>query len=144
MTAASSAPIPASSTPTPATVVDAYLEQLQQGVLGATELLADDAVFSATVPQWRFQVRGAEAIRRELGSWYPVPVRIVEERRIPTEGGEVLVLGLRWQEDGETWGGHQTHVITTRTGRIVHLHTACGGRWSPAVLAQLPPSADAV
>jgi hypothetical protein len=100
-------------------------------------------VFSATVPQWRYQVQGADAVRGELASWYGVPIQIVEERRIPTMEGEVVVLGLRWEQDGATWGGHQTHVITVRDGRIAHLHAACGGRWSPEVLAQLPEIADA-
>jgi hypothetical protein len=135
---------PTSPTWTRAAVVDAYLDQLAEGVLRTTGLLADDAVFSATVPQWRYQVRGADAVRGELGSWFGVPTRIVEERRIPTEEGEVVVLGLRWEEGGQTWGAHQTHVLTVRDGRIAHLHAACGGRWSPEVLAQLPEIADAL
>jgi hypothetical protein len=137
------APAP-SATWTASAVVDAYLDQLSEGVLGSSGLLADDARFSATVPQWRYQVRGADAVRQELGSWFACPTRIVEERRVPTAEGEVVVLGLRWEEHGGTWGGHQTHVLTVADGRITAIHAACGGRWSPEVLAQLPASADAV
>lgn len=128
----------------PDSVVDAYLDQLAQGVLGTCGLLADEAVFSGTVPQWRYQVRGADAVRQELGSWFGCPTRIVEERRLPTAEGEVVVLGLRWEEHGGTWGAHQTHVLTVDDGRITKIHAACGGRWSPEVLAQMPASADAV
>jgi hypothetical protein len=133
-----------SATWTTSAVVDAYLDQLAEGVLGTTGLLADDARFAATVPQWRYRVQGADAVRKELGSWFACPTRIVEERRLPTAEGEVLVLGLRWEEGGGTWGAHQIHVLTVVDGRIAEVQAACGGRWSPEVLAHLPQSADAV
>jgi hypothetical protein len=129
--------------PTAEAVVTAYLEELTAGRLGTTDLLAPDAAFVATVPHWRYRVDGADAVRKELGSWYGVPSRIVELRRLPVADGEVLDLGLSWEEGGEPWGGHQLQIVTVRDGRIAQIDAACGGRWGPQLLAQLPAGAHA-
>ena len=34
------------------------------------DVFCDDVVLDATVPNWRFSVRGSEAVRAELGRWY--------------------------------------------------------------------------
>jgi hypothetical protein len=134
---------PAADARTAEAVVDAYLEQLASVGLATTDLLADDVAFLATVPHWRFRVDGADAARAELGRWFAHPTRVEPLQRIPTGGGEVLVMGLRWEEGGQTWGGHQIHVVTVEDGRIRRLDVACGGRWDAALLAQMPAGVDA-
>jgi hypothetical protein len=124
-------------------VVDAYLDQLAAARIGHSELFAPGATFVATVPHWRFRVDGAGPIRAELDRWFAHPTRLGPQRRLPTRDGAVLVLGLRWDEDGQTWGGHQVHVLTIADGRIQHLEVACGGRWGPDLLAQMPSGVDA-
>jgi hypothetical protein len=134
---------PQDALPSTAAVVEAYLEQLAAARIADSELFADDATFVATVPHWRFRVDGAEGIRAELGRWFAHPSRLDPLRRIPTPEGAVLLMGLRWTEDGQTWGGHQVHVLTVAAGSIERLDVACGGRWGPELLAQMPAGVDA-
>ena len=46
------------------------------GIEGASlpeDIFCEDIVLDATVPNWRFRVQGAGAVRDELGRWYGDP-----------------------------------------------------------------------
>ena len=51
-------------------VVDRFATAIESASMGTAELFAEDAVLDATVPNWRFTVRGGEAVRAQLSGWY--------------------------------------------------------------------------
>ena len=101
------------------------------------DIFCDDVVLDATVPNWRFSVRGSEAVRAELGRWYADLGRFGEIRRIPVHDGELVEFTLSWQEGGVPHACHQAHLIQLRDGRIAADTAFCGGRWPEPLLAQM-------
>jgi hypothetical protein len=101
------------------------------------DLYADDAVLDATVPMWRFEVHGAEAVAAQTSGWYADPGTLTELVREPLPGGEVVRFTLEWLENGEPWAAHQVHFIATEADRITRQQVWCGGRWPAAVLAEI-------
>ena len=99
--------------------------------------LGDQVVLDATVPNWRFAVRGADAVRAELSRWYADPGTFEDLTRIPIEGGELVTFTRRWEENGVPHAAHQAHVLSLRAGRIVKDQVWCGGRWPASLLADM-------
>jgi hypothetical protein len=131
------------ATRTVAETVDAYLEQLHQAALGSTDLLHPDVRWDATVPHWRYRLEGEQAVRKELGHWYSSPLTDALAIRHPIEGGEVVDLTQHFTEGGVDWTVHHLMVLTVEDGRIGSITIACGGRWDPALVAQMGPAAHA-
>ncbi|MDT4964443.1 MAG: hypothetical protein QOF87_4090 [Pseudonocardiales bacterium] len=50
------------------TAVDQFLTAVESGEIAGCGVWRDDAVLDATVPNWRFQVTGADAIRAEYAN----------------------------------------------------------------------------
>jgi len=96
-----------------------------------------DAVLDATVPNWRFRVVGASAIRGEYAGWFADPGRFEQLHRWPTSDGEVVEYTLTWTEHGVPHAAHHVHLLTVRDDRIVADTVVCGGRWSAALLAEM-------
>ncbi len=62
----------------------------------------------------------------------------IEGATIPDQGGATLVqLVLTWEEHGEPHMCHQAYLIEHRDGRITRDTVWCGGRWDPALMAQM-------
>jgi hypothetical protein len=131
------------TTRTIAETVDAYLEELADARLGATDLLHPHATWDATVPHWRYRLDGDEAIRKELGRWYTSPLTDAHVVRHPIEGGEVVDHSMRFEEDGTLFTVHHLMVLAVQDGRIRAITIACGGRWNPELVAQMGPAAHA-
>ena len=122
--------------------VDLLLAEIEAGRGISTQAWADDARLDATVPQWRFECDGAEAVATALSRWYDAPTAIESAVRRPIPGGEAVELDLSWVEDGVPHAAHQVHLLTvagdetggyTITGDTVF----CGGRWPAALLAEM-------
>ena len=105
--------------------------------MAGTDAFADDAVLDATVPNWRFVVRGGSAICQEFARWYGHPGRFEELRRTPLPDGELLEYTLSWIEEEVLHKCHQAHRLTVADGRIVADTVWCGGRWPAALLAEM-------
>jgi hypothetical protein len=63
------------------------------GIEGASlpeDIFCEDIVLDATVPNWRFRVQGAGAVRDELGRWYGDPGQFGELRRTGIDDGELV------------------------------------------------------
>ncbi len=101
------------------------------------DVFCEDVVLDATVPNWRFSVRGKEAVRAELAKWYADRGCFEELTRIPNEAGELVEFTLSWQEDGMPHSCHQTHLIRIRDQRIAADTVFCGGRWPEPLSAQM-------
>ena len=103
----------------------------------ARGIFCDDAVLDATVPNWRFAVRGGEAVSTELSKWYADPGRFEAVRRSPLPDGELVEFTLTWEEQGQPHACHQAHILRLRDGRIAADTAFCGGRWPAPLLAEM-------
>jgi hypothetical protein len=120
--------------------VDRLLAAVAAGAgAGTAGLFADDAVLDATVPGWRFTLRGAAAVAAQYGRWFAHPGELEDVRRHAIAGGEVVELTLAWEEGGVPHAAHQVHVllVDAATGRIAEDRMWCGGRWDAALLAEM-------
>lgn len=126
-------------TTTTTTAIDDLLAAIASGCgMAASDLYSEDAVLDATVPGWRFSVRGNRAIGYQYAEWYAVPGRFDELDRRTTPGGEVVTYLLTWAERGVPHAAHHCHVLTLADdGRILRDVFFCGGRWDAALLARM-------
>jgi len=119
------------------TAVDQFLDAVRGGAIAGCEAWSTDAVLDATVPNWRFQITGADAIRTEYAKWFADPGIFEQLRRLPTEDGEVVEYTLTWTEVGVAHAAHHIHLVTVDAGKIVADTVLCGGRWPAALLAEM-------
>jgi hypothetical protein len=117
--------------------VDRFLSELSSGTGISPETWTDDATMDATVPHWRFECAGAQAIAAELSGWYDAPVTIEVVLRRPIPGGEAVELDLSWVQDGVPHASHQVHLLTVDGDRLSRDTVFCGGRWSADLLAEM-------
>ena len=134
------------TSPDAATVgaVGRFLDAVRGGTGVAADLLAPGAVLDATVPGWRFSVRGAQAVARQYSGWFDHPASFEELERRRTDDGEVLTYLLGWVEGGVPHAAHHCHVLSLDAdGRIAADRFFCGGRWDAALLAEMAAADDA-
>ena len=118
--------------------VDGFLDAIGGGAGVPGHLLAADVVLDATVPDWRFTVRGAEAVARQYGAWFAAPAAFEELERLAVAGGEVVSYLLTWNEDGVPHAAHHCHMLRfDGNGCIAQDRFFCGGRWDAARLAEM-------
>lgn len=118
--------------------VDHLLDAIAAGTGVGADLLAPGAVLDATVPGWRFTVRGAEAVARQYSGWFTHPSTFEELERLPVEGGEVVIYLHTWSERGVPHAAHHCHRLTLDDrGRIASDRFFCGGRWDAGRLAEM-------
>ena len=130
----------------PTTAVDRLLHAVETGTgASVTDAYASDAMLDATVPDWRFHRRGADAIARQFENWFADACRFEELERLPTPDGEVIVYLVAWEENGIPQAAHHCHVLTLdrRTDRIVQDRFFCGGRWNATRLAAMAEADNA-
>jgi hypothetical protein len=117
--------------------VDQFLAAIEGATMTDCDALGDDVTLDATVPNWRYRVRGRPAVKAELSRWYSDPGAFEEIRRTPLPAGELVEFTLRWEEDGVPHAAHQAHVVEVTGDRITRDRVWCGGRWPAALLAQM-------
>ena len=121
--------------------VEGYLAAIEGGSMEECDVLNPDIVLDATVPHWRFSVKGADAVRTELSRWYGQPGGFEELRRTPLPTGELVEFTLHWEEDGVPHAVHQAHILEVTDGRIARDQVWCGGRWPATLLAEMAEAA---
>ena len=125
------------------TTVDRFLEAITAGAGIPADLLGTDAVLDATLPGWRFSLRGPDAIAEKYSSWFDAPGRFDELDRRRFDGGEVVTYLVASEEDGVPFAARHCHVFTLdASGAIVHDQFFCGGRWYPEQLAEMAAAAS--
>jgi hypothetical protein len=116
------------------------IDQFMTGISGAeipAAIFCDEAVLDATVPNWRYQVRGATAVAAELGKWYAHPGRFDDVRRTVIPDGELVEFTLTWTENDVDHRCHQAHVLQLRNSQVLKDTVWCGGRWPAALVAEM-------
>jgi hypothetical protein len=118
--------------------VDRFLAAVAAGRGIPVHLYAPDATLDATVPNWRFTRRGAEAISSEYAGWFGAPGAFEELTRSALPDGEVVTYLLTWTESGVPHAAHHCHVLTVDgNDRIASDMVFCGGRWPAGLLAEM-------
>jgi hypothetical protein len=97
-------------------------------------LFADDAFCDFTLPRWRLQAAGIDALLALRRRGHPGPGRVTRMRCDPTPGGFVLEFEERWQHDGRDWYAREMVRADVRDGddAIVALSVYCTGDWDAA------------
>jgi hypothetical protein len=123
---------------TPSTAVDRLLDAIASGAGCSADRFAPGAELDATVPGWRFTVRGAGAVALQYAEWFTHPAAFEELERLSVDGGEVVSYLLTWYERGVPYAAHHCQVLhLDQQGRISTARFFCGGRWDAARLAEM-------
>jgi SnoaL-like domain len=119
--------------------IEKFLSAVESGTISGCDAWSDDATLDATVPNWRMQLAGADAIRAEYARWFADQGKFDELRRIASADGqhEVVEYTLSWTENGIPHAAHHVHLLTVRDNRIVADTAFCGGRWPASLLADM-------
>jgi len=125
------------TTQTPVHPVARFLAEIAAGHGISRDTWTDDARLDATVPHWRFERVGADAVAGALSGWYDVPIVVENVVRRPLPGGESVELDLSWVEDGIPHAAHQVHLLDLDGDRIAADTVFCGGRWPASLLAEM-------
>jgi hypothetical protein len=120
-----------------------YLAAIEGAVMTGCDVLSSDVTLDATVPYWRFSVRGDAAVRAELSRWYADAGSFEELKRTPLPTGELVEFTLCWEQGGVPHAIHQAHIVEVTDGRISRDQVWCGGRWPATLLAEMAEAADA-
>ena len=123
--------------------VDRLCAAITDATVGHSDVFSDDAVLDATVPNWHFLRRGADAVRSELSGWFAAPGRFERLRRTPLPDGELVEFDLSWLEGATPFACRQVHVLDVRDGRIARDTVWCGGRWPAELLARMEEAQEA-
>jgi hypothetical protein len=123
--------------------VEQYLAAIEGGKMASCKVLAPGMLLDATVPNWRFSVRGDAAVRDELSRWYAEAGGFEELKRTPLPTGELVEFTLGWEEGGVPHAVHQAHIVEVSEGRITRDQVWCGGRWSAGLMAEMAGTSDA-
>ena len=121
------------------------IDDLVAGIADAAippRVFHDRAVLDATVPNWRYQVRGAGAVHAELAKWYADPGRFQALHRTPMPDGELVEFTLCWTEGGVEHTCHQAHVLQVEDDQVVKDTVWCGGRWPASLVAEMEAAAN--
>jgi hypothetical protein len=129
----------ATTPPSERDTIGELLHAIEAGAVAGCQAYAPDAELDATVPNWRFSRRGADAILAVYSEWYADAARFESLRRLPIAGGEVVEFVLVWTEHGVPHAAHQVHVLELDDdgAHIVRDTAMCGGRWPAALLAEM-------
>jgi hypothetical protein len=126
--------------------IDKFLFAIETAAIPACDAWSAGATLDATVPNWRFHVSGADAIRTEYARWFADPGQFGELHRYPVEGSEgpseVVEYTFSWTENGVPHAVHHVHLLKVRDDLIVADTVMCGGRWPASLLAEME-AADA-
>lgn len=117
--------------------IEARLRALDFG--GLAELYRPDALFDGSVPQWRYQLQGREAIREMLGeeaAYLTGGARVTGWRVTPTDDGLVAEIEVRFHHDGEERLWREVHLFHTDGEAITEHVNYCTGIWDAATIAR--------
>lgn len=105
-----------------------FIEFLETGE-APEGLFTADAFCDFTMPQWRLQFQGADAVIGGRKTSHPRAGRVPRSRFDATATGFVLEVEEEWEEDGESWYCRELFRADVADGAISNLSVYCTGDW---------------
>jgi hypothetical protein len=96
------------------------------------DLLAPDAFCDFTMPTWRLQAFGVEAVAALRRAGHPEPGAVPRWRFDPTPTGFVLEVEEAWDAGGEQWTCREMFRADIDDAGITELSVYCTGDWDSA------------
>jgi hypothetical protein len=97
-------------------------------------LFTPDAFCDFTMPQWRLQFQGVDAIVSGRKAGHPAPGRVPRSRFDPTATGFVLEVEEEWDQDGESWYCRELFRADVSGGAVSQMSVYCTGDWDRALV----------
>lgn len=99
-------------------------------------LFTKDAFCDFSLPRWRLQAQGAEALVQLRTQGHPWRGRVPRFRCDPTPTGFVLELEEEWQVEGQDWYCRELFRADLLGDSIAALSVYCTGDWDAARRAE--------
>jgi hypothetical protein len=112
-----------------------FIEFLETGDL-PEGLFTPDGFCDFTLPQWRLQAQGIEAIVGMRKAGHPAPGRVPRSRFDATSTGFTLEVEEEWEDGGHAWYCREMFRADMSDGAISELSVYCTGDWDEATMAQ--------
>jgi hypothetical protein len=98
-------------------------------------LFTDDVFLDLTLPQWRLQTRGRDALVSVRRNSHPFRGTVPRHRVDPTPTGLVLEFEETWLDGQGTWYCRELMRADLHDGAISEASIYCTGDWNPATQA---------
>ncbi|MFJ4206522.1 hypothetical protein ACIP2Y_43895 [Streptomyces sviceus] len=98
-------------------------------------LFTDDVFLDLTLPQWRLQTRGRDALVAVRRNSHPSRGQVPRHRVDPTPTGFVLEFEETWLDEQGAWYCRELMRADLRDGAIGEASIYCTGDWGPATQA---------
>jgi hypothetical protein len=96
-------------------------------------LMQPDVFCDLSLPQWRLQTTGADAVERLRRESHPDRGTVARWSAEPTPSGFVFEFEERWTDaQGENWYSRELLRAKVRDGQIAELSIYCTGDWDQA------------
>jgi hypothetical protein len=95
-------------------------------------LFSPDVFCDFTMPHWRLQSSGVDALVELRRRGHPGPGTVPRWRSAPTPGGFVVEFEERWHERGQDWYSREMAWVELEGGSIKSLSVYCTGDWDEA------------
>jgi hypothetical protein len=116
-------------------LADRFVTWLETGVR-PEHLFREDVFADLSVPHWRVQAEGADAVFHLREDEHPYPGRVEVEGLDRTSRGFLLQFAERWEAEGRSWYCRELIHCVVTGGEIAELSIACTGDWDEAVQAR--------
>lgn len=106
---------------------------------GLARLYRADALFDASVPQWRYQLKGREAITEKLAEEAATmgpQARVTDWRVTPIDDGIVVQMEVSFTDGGEECLWREVDLFHTDGEFITEHVNYCTGIWDAATIAR--------
>ena len=129
------ATVDASATTRARALADLFIAFLETGEL-PDGLFAPDVFSDVTVPTWRLQGRGPEALRAIRQGGHPCRGQVPRHRLDPTPTGFVLEFEETWTDAGGRWYSREMARADVSPAGITALSVYCTGDWDEVRVAE--------
>ena len=112
-----------------------FVTWLETGVRPES-MFAPDVFADLSVPLWRLQAQGTDAVFHLREDSHPFRGEVRVEALDPTARGFALQFEERWVDGGQRWYCRELAHCVVDAGRITELAIYCTGDWSEEVQQQ--------
>ena len=116
-------------------LAEKFITFLETGEVPA-ELMAPNVFCDFTMPTWRLQANGVDAMAALRRAGHPGPGSVPRWRFDPTPTGFVLEVEEAWEWDGEHWTAREMFRADIGDDGITQMSVYCTGDWDAARRAE--------